>query len=142
MYRRIALLAPLIMTSIVPSAHALDIFVADHVIVKSGHDLFEHYCTRCHGADGAGATADSGKETIKAPSLLTLAKRNGGTFPIWGAYEVVDGSKVVAEHRSRAMPIWGEEFAKSRKITKENKDAIVRGRILAILAYLSTIQEK
>jgi len=141
MFRHFAILAPLLLTS-APSAQALDILVTDQVIVKSGHDLFEHHCARCHGADAAGATSNSGKETIKAPSLLDLAKQSGGNLPIWGAYEVIDGSKVVVEHRNRAMPIWGEEFAKSRTITKENKDAIVRGRILAILAYLSTIQEK
>ncbi len=121
---------------------AMDLLVADKAIVESGQELFKRNCARCHGDNASGSAVDTGKETVHAPALTTLAKRNGGMLPIWGVYEVVSGSKVLAEHRTRTMPIWGEEFAKARGVTKANKESIVRGRILAILAYLSTIQEK
>jgi hypothetical protein len=126
----------------VPSAQAIDLFVTDKVIVDSGRDLFKRHCVRCHGDNAMGGAVDTGKESVRTPDLTTLAKRNGGILPIWGVYEVVSGSKVLAEHRSRTMPIWGEEFAKARGITKANKETIVRGRILALLAFLSTIQQK
>ncbi|MBI2801142.1 MAG: c-type cytochrome [Gammaproteobacteria bacterium] len=124
------------------TAHAVDFLTPDQAIVNSGRVQFEKNCARCHGADATGGTADTKVETVKAPDLTGLAKKSGGTLPLWEVYEVVSGSKVLAEHRTRAMPIWSEELAKARGINKENKEAIVRGRILAILAYLSTIQEK
>ena len=124
------------------TAVAIDLLTVDQAIVKSGHSLFERYCTKCHGGDATGGTGDSGKEAIKAPNLTGIAKKNGGTLPLWETYEIVSGSKVLAEHRTRAMPIWSRELAKAPGITKENAESIVRGRILAILAYLSTIQEK
>lgn len=124
------------------AAKAIDLFSADQAIVQSGHTLYERHCAKCHGADATGSTADTGKETIKAPDLTGIAKKNGGTLPLWETYEVVSGNKVVAEHRTRAMPIWSRELAKAPGINQENAESIVRGRILAILAYLSTIQEK
>lgn len=125
-----------------PSAQAMDLFVTDKAIVDSGHDLFKRHCARCHGDDARGNAVDTAKQSVQAPNLTTLAQHNGGTLPVWGVYEVVSGSKVLAEHRTRTMPIWGEKFAKLRGVTKENKESIVRGRIMAILAYLSTIQQQ
>ena len=124
------------------ASQAVEMMSPDQAIVDSGRVQYQGHCAKCHGSDATGAEISVKGETIKTPDLTTLAKKGGGALPLWDVYEVVSGSKVVAEHRTRTMPIWSEELAKARGITTENKEAIVRGRIFAILAYLSTLQAK
>ncbi len=121
---------------------AIDLISPDQAIVNSGRAQYQQHCAVCHGADATGGTVDAKGQTVKTPNLTELAKKSGGTLQLLDVYEVVSGSKAVAEHRSRTMPMWGAELAKARGINPENKEAIVRGRIFSILAYLSTIQEK
>lgn len=124
-----------------PAAGAVDLLATDQAIVESGRGLYRQHCASCHGADATGGAAIGAAETVKAPALTGLAKKNGGVFPFWALYEMVSGAELLPAHRVRTMPIWSEALAKTPKIGKADEKAIVRGRITAILAYLSTVQE-
>ena len=120
---------------------AVDIFSADQALIHSGQTQFEKNCTSCHNAEATGKMDKKNGVTI-APDLTQIAKKNDGIFPMWQIYDVIYGKKAGAAHQARKMPIWGDELVKSRSVNKESREAIVRGRILAIIAYLSTIQAK
>jgi hypothetical protein len=77
-------------------------------------------------------------ELLSQPTDLTqLAKNNGGQFPFWEVYRVIDGRKDVVSHGSRAMPIWGVWF----QVT-EGSELRATGRIFELVHYLKSIQEK
>jgi mono/diheme cytochrome c family protein len=84
-------------------------------------------CAACHGEDGKGNGVLSSVLKVPPADLTTLARRNGGNFPISAVTEIIDGRTFMAAHGSRDMPIWGF-------------DVKVRNRIPAIVDYLTRIQ--
>jgi mono/diheme cytochrome c family protein len=114
-------------------------------------------CAACHGADGKGAGALAAELKTRPADLTTLAKRNGGVFPLSAVYETIDGRKPIASHGSRDMPIWGQRFAPSPLsniqtfnpkptdspvMLSYDPEIVIRLRILAVIDYLSRIQAK
>jgi hypothetical protein len=76
---------------------------------------------------------------ITRPADLTqIRKKNGGQFPFWRMYRVIDGREEVSGHGARDMPIWGGQF---RIMQGGNEDA-VRGRIWQLIYYLQSIQKE
>jgi len=77
-----------------------------------------------------------------------LAKGNGGVFPFDRAYEIISGTQDVASHGTREMPIWGDHYSDkaSRDLGPYYQGAdvksYVRGKILALIGYISTLQTK
>jgi hypothetical protein len=77
-----------------------------------------------------------------------------GLFPFNSVYEIIDGRKTVMAHGTRDMPIWGDRYTPEPSkalIPKPSEnilslfcdpEAVVRMRILAVIDYLSRIQEK
>jgi mono/diheme cytochrome c family protein len=111
-------------------------------------------CAACHSVDGKG-NGPLGAELRTAPAdLTTLAKRNNGVFPLGTVYETIDGRKAVKSHGTRDMPIWGYRYTPpphsptSSAPTEPyvglsyDPENVVRVRILALVDYLSRIQEK
>ena len=81
----------------------------------------------------------------KSPTdLTTMARRNGGVFPIARAYEVIEGAGV--GHGTRDMPIWGQDYSiKAAEYYMDvpyNPEVYVRSRILALAEYLHRLQAK
>ncbi|MEW6299014.1 MAG: cytochrome c [Thermodesulfobacteriota bacterium] len=109
--------------------------------LTAGKLEFEKNCAVCHGVDGKG----SGPITPllkKVPADLTqLSKKNGGEFPFWPTYRMIDGREPIDGHGGRDMPIWGDRF-KAEAGQTQGAESIVRGRILELLVYLQSIQEK
>ena len=106
-----------------------------------GKNEFMASCASCHGMTAKGDGAVS-KSLIKAPSdLTTMAKRNGGVFPVQYAWEVIDGraAKQVGSHGSRDMPVWGYIY---RAEDTQPADLHARNRISSLLDYLARIQVK
>src|SRR6516165_10230845 len=120
-----------------------------------GKSEFQSSCASCHGADAKGKGPVSDQLKISPPDLTILAKNNNGVFPTNFVYETIYGLKTIPAHGTREMPIWGERFnpiMNSPHIvdptydvldaSRELREVVVRTRILAVIDYLSRIQQK
>lgn len=123
------------------AAGAGPLLESNDAVVNSGHVLYQTHCARCHGDDARGGGADALRATVKVPDLTRLAAANGGAFP-WGRlYDQVSGSELLPAHGTRVMPIWGDALQSEPGVDAHQEQAIVRGRILSILAFLATLQQ-
>jgi mono/diheme cytochrome c family protein len=104
-----------------------------------GRDLFELYCSSCHGRDGKGAGPAAGALTVPPSDLTTLARRNGGVFPKAAvtAYVTVEQTRLVPAHGSKEMPVWGPIFR-----GLDRNEAANRQRIDNIVGYVASMQVK
>jgi mono/diheme cytochrome c family protein len=84
-------------------------------------------CAACHGEDGRGGGILASILKVPPADLTTLARRNGGYFPLTAVTEIIDGRTLIAAHGTREMPIWGF-------------DVKTRNRIPTIVDYLTHIQ--
>ena len=120
-----------------------------------GRSEFQSSCASCHGTDAKGKGPVSDQLKIPPPDLTMLAKNNNGVFPTNAVYETIYGLKTVPAHGTREMPIWGERFNPIMNYphiidptydaldpSRELRDVVVRTRILAVIDYLSRIQQK
>jgi mono/diheme cytochrome c family protein len=106
-------------------------------ITAGGRFQYQSHCAVCHGVNGTGAGRMAGELLSKPADLTQLAKNNGGQFPFWKVYRVVDGREEVKAHGPRTMPIWGVWFQAT-----EGSELRATGRILELIYYLKSIQEK
>jgi hypothetical protein len=78
----------------------------------------------------------------KPPADLTqLSKKNNGQFPFWRVYRTIDGREEVVAHGPRAMPIWGARFLMQEGGAPLDEH-VVLGRILALVYYVESLQER
>ena len=123
--------------------------------IDAGKAEFLSSCASCHGADGKGKGPVSEQLKVAPADLTILAKTNNGVFPANAVYETIYGSKNVAAHGTPEMPIWGERFNPTMNYphiidptydaldpSRGLRDVVVRTRILAVIDYLSRIQQK
>jgi mono/diheme cytochrome c family protein len=112
-------------------------------VIEAGKREFQRSCATCHGVDGKGDGPSAGVLNVKPTDLTQLSKRHGGTFLFWQTYDKIEGSKdfVIRGHGSREMPIWGDRFRLDRDTNQEYQMG-VRGRLLSLVYYLQSIQEK
>jgi mono/diheme cytochrome c family protein len=126
------------------AAFALPVFGADKLDI--GKVEYGQSCATCHGLDGKGKGSFSQALELSVPDITTLAKRNGGVFPVTRVYDVIDGREAVKAHGTRDMPIWGKHYSVSAEPRYDdyayNPEAAVRGRILALIDYLYRLQSK
>ena len=108
---------------------------------------FANSCAQCHGQTGEGDGVIAGF-LDKAPSDLTvLQQNNGGVFPVASVYGVIDGSATTGVHGTSDMPAWGMRYSAQapRQLgefyTDADREAFIRGRILALVEYISTLQK-
>lgn len=120
-----------------------------------GKAEFQSSCAGCHGPDGKGNGPISGQLKVPPADLTILAKNNNGAFPTSIVYETIYGSRIIAAHGTREMPIWGERFNPIANLphavdplydaldpARDLREVIVRTRILAVIDYLNRIQQK
>jgi mono/diheme cytochrome c family protein len=100
---------------------------------------YESNCATCHGTMGKGDGPTATYLNRKPSDLTTLAKNNGGVFPVVAMYETITGERQYAGHGTREMPVWGEFYVESPYIHPE---AYMRARILAIMEYINRLQAK
>ncbi len=125
-------------------AAALPLVLASGVTPAAGEvsemqrEDFFAYCASCHGPSGHG-DGPVAVELKKRPADLTqLAKNNNGNFPYTRVRAVIDGrGQALGIHGPADMPVWGERFRQEGR-----NDTQVRGKILNIVDYLVSIQEK
>ena len=79
--------------------------------------------------------------TVKPMDLTQLSKKHKGEFPFWQVYRIIDGREEVQGHGTRDMPIWGNAFIQQEGGKPVDETRAI-GRILAIVHYLQSIQEK
>ena len=74
------------------------------------------------------------------------AVRYSGQFPSDQIYRVIDGREAINPHGDRSMPIWGYRYwdeaqARANQVPLDvDRQAIVHGRITALVRYLESIQ--
>lgn len=109
---------------------------------------YVNHCAVCHGdfGKGDGPLVPWLKQTI--PDLTTIQKRNNGVFPFERIYGIVDGREEIGSHGRRDMPIWGRSFSRQlegyfpQSLAPKQLDSFVRGRILALVGYIYSLQDK
>jgi len=113
-----------------------------------GRHEFETNCAICHGIDARGG-GPMRPFLARVPADLTvLARRNGGVFPKDAVAELIDGRATVepGPHGTREMPIWGNVYREQANHQMRGmpfpSEWTVRGRILALTDYLSTLQQR
>ncbi len=116
-----------------------------------GKHEYDSKCASCHGVSGKG-DGSIREHLVKAPTdLTTLAKRNGGAFPTQLVWLTIDGRSAtqIGPHGNREMPVWGSEYRQQVLRAAGPEGAMyaqpewyVRGRIVALIDYLSRIQGK
>lgn len=109
-----------------------------------GKQEFQANCAGCHGVDGKGGGPYVDLIKKSPPDLTTIAKRNGGVFPLQRVYSVIDGRDVVIQaHGPRDMPIWGADYAsKAGEYLEYYPEVFTRTRVLALIDYLYRMQGK
>ena len=117
-----------------------------------GRFEYVNSCASCHGPVGKG-DGPVAKSLKRTPADLTkLSEANKGVFPFSRTYDVIDGRFEVETHGSREMPVWGQVYQPSWSpahttvvpphLSKALGEIFVRGRILALIEYISTLQGK
>ena len=101
-------------------------------------------CAVCHGEDARGDGPLARVLTVKPANLTELSKRNGGQFPQEKVIEAIDGRRQIIAHGIRSMPVWGTRFEAEvgKQYGPYGSETVVKTRILELVHYLQTIQEK
>ncbi len=111
-----------------------------------GEREFMNSCAQCHGPDGSGDGVMAGYLSGSLPDLTQLQKDNGGVFPVARLFEVIESGG--GAHGTTEMPAWGFRYnAKAPEMlgdlyTPADQETFVRGRILALVEFVSTLQAK
>ena len=138
-----ALLLPLLMTMVLWATLPGTVVAQQEDIVAVGHQEFRHACAVCHGLGGQGESVMTTLNllTVRPTDLTQLSKKHQGAFPFWQVYRIIDGREEVKGHGTRDMPIWGQVFRQPHESKRIEETAVI-GRILALVYYLQSIQDK
>lgn len=111
-----------------------------------GEAEYVNNCATCHGTSGKGDGPMAGIINQLVPDLTTLQKDSDGVFPFARVYDVIDGRTTVAAHGTRDMPVWGSEYNADAPqmlgfdYSGDDAEAFIRGRILALIGHIYTLQ--
>ena len=120
-----------------------EVAAQEQEVIDTGKQEFLRSCATCHGIHATGTGPSASALNVKPADLTQMAKHHGGVFLFWRTYEKILGrdEHVIPGHGTREMPIWGERFRFEPTASEEHKTS-VRGRILALVHYLQSIQAK
>jgi len=111
--------------------------------VENGKKDFIENCAPCHGADGKGhGEALYVIPKVNPPDLTLLSKENGGVFPSERVYNSIDGRSGIPSHERFDMPFWGTTFQREGQEFTPASEKEVKARIMDIVSYIKTIQQK
>jgi mono/diheme cytochrome c family protein len=109
---------------------------------SAGQKEFMIACAVCHGESGMGNGPFTSLMNVPVPNLTTLSAQNEGNFPFLKVFMTVDGRAMGAGHGG-PMPVWGDRFTANAgdQYGPYGTELVTRGRILALVNYLETIQQ-
>ena len=110
----------------------------------SGRALYQDYCQTCHGESGKGDGPAASALKKRPADLTTIAKRNGGTFPLVKVMSTIDGYTCRNDHGS-IMPEMGPVIEGGQTVmitTDDGIDTQVPEPLLALAQYVATLQVK
>ena len=138
-----AFLLPLLMTIVLWATPPDAALAQQEDIAAVGQREFRHACAVCHGLGGKGESVMTTLNllTVRPADLTQLSKKHQGHFPFWQVYRIIDGREEVKGHGTRDMPIWGAVFRQPEG-GKHVEETGAIGRILALVYYIQSIQEK
>jgi mono/diheme cytochrome c family protein len=107
----------------------------------SGKEMFQEYCTPCHGQSGKGDGPAASAMKVPPANLTTLASRSGGKFPDGRVAQALRAGPTASSntnaHGSETMPIWGPVFRALGGSDSAQADL----RIHNLVEYVKSIQE-
>lgn len=111
-----------------------------------GRREFESNCATCHGIDARGGGPMKPFLAREPADLTTMARRRGGSFPASQLADLIDGRGIAqpGSHGSREMPVWGRVYREQTEAQGGSPlppEWTVRGRILALVKYLESLQQ-
>ena len=112
-----------------------------------GQAEYMNSCAQCHGAGGTGDGPMVGFLNTSVPDLTQIQSANNGVFPVAAVYSIIDGTSATGVHGTDEMPAWGQRYAADAPdqlgwdYSAMDRDSFVRGRILALVEYIASIQE-
>ncbi len=109
--------------------------------IAEGREVFETYCTACHGMEGRGNGPMSAILTLLPVDLTRLSVENGGVFPTRRVVARIDGRDPLVAHGS-PMPVFGEFFeGKGVAMRIENGATLMTSQpVVDLVTYLKSIQ--
>jgi len=109
-----------------------------------GANEYRISCLSCHGVGGKGNGSMAEILKVQPSDLTTIAKNNEGIFPLDQVFRTIDGRHGVAGHGDRDMPIWGARYLREdvERYGDFGGDDVVRLRILELVYYIQSIQQK
>ncbi len=124
----------LIAACIAYSANAADF------LSYSGGQLYQRFCSGCHGAQAHGDGRIAASLGVVVPDLTLLTYRNRGEFPAERITKIIDGRVSIGKHNEdRTMPIWGKELLRTDTGDAEAERSAAQ-IIKKIVEYLRSIQ--
>lgn len=117
--------------------------IVDASDFPNGKAEYQNSCASCHGQDAKGLDVMS-DVLVKRPADLTIiARLNGGEFPYNEVVATIDGRFLVAAHRDRDMPIWGDLFREESNKPFGAKDGnwATEARVFALADYIRSLQK-
>lgn len=137
---------------IVAIATSAAFVLASSAFAQEAQDIgrYEYHvsCAVCHGDTGKGDGPLMKYYGKSAADLTIMQKNNSGTFPFDRVYEVIDGRQMVRGHGTSDMPVWGDVYSQRQQSylfgfgTSKDSESYVRGRIVALIGYIYSLQEK
>jgi mono/diheme cytochrome c family protein len=109
------------------------------LIIKStyGADLYQFYCSGCHGPTGRGGSPRRHLQPAP-PDLTLLSKANNGVFPrdrVRATITFGPEGKTIGAHGTADMPVWGAIFR-----GLDPSDALTEIRIENLVRFIETLQ--
>ena len=146
--RKIAVVASLLamafpMMAVAQTAPKVKHSPAKYTSPTSGKEMFQAYCTPCHGPNGKGNGPAATAMKVPPADLTRLAAKYKGVFPDMEVAEALRAGPTPSSnntsHGSETMPVWGPVF---RNLSGHTDDAMAELRIHNLVEYVKGIQEK